>query len=73
MHRRIIGDASVMLPEGSPKVRQDIACELSRGTTRSTSAPIATRTRNFHRQCIARNFGPRGTVALYNRDRRLKG
>ena len=48
--RRCIGDAS-------PKVRQYIACEFSRGTTRSTSAPIATRTRLFHRQYIARHFG----------------
>ena len=34
-NRRCIGDAP-------PKVRQDIACEFSCGTTRSTSAPIAT-------------------------------
>ena len=54
--RRYIGDTS-------PKARQYIACEFSRGTTRSTSAPIATSTRIFHRQYIAKHFGPRGTVA----------
>ena len=45
-------------PVGSQKVRQYIAYEFSRGTIRSTSAPIATRKRLFHRQYIARLFGP---------------
>ena len=34
--------------------------------------PIATRTRNFHRQCIARSFNPRGTVALCYGPTRVK-
>ena len=62
MHRRIFGKMLVILP---PKVCQYIGCVFSRGTTRSTSAPIATRTRLFHRQYIARYFGPRGTLADY--------
>ena len=50
-------------PEYSSKVRRYIACLFSRGTTRSMSAPIAARTRIFHRQYIARHVGSRGTIA----------
>ena len=60
-HRHDIVNTSPLHGDASPK---DHRPSFSRGTTRSTSAPIATRTRNFHRQCIARHFGPRGTVAL---------
>ena len=52
------------ISDASPKVRQYIACEFSRGTTRSIPALIATRTRFFYRQYIARYFGPRGTVVF---------
>ena len=41
-----------------------MAYVFSRGTPRSTSAPIAT---NDIRQSIARHFGPRGTVPLMSK------
>ena len=49
--------------EYSSNARQYIACVLSRWTTRSISAPIATRTSIFHCQYIAKYFGSRGTIA----------